>query len=217
MWHVLVIMHDCCKLQFRITAHPVHHRRSATSLVQYLGQVVQYLGQVVQYLGQVIQDLGQVVLYQADRRNRTQEPGQGRSSWKYLSLNFDLSQILSQSYHSDWWLKSKLRLKYFQELQPRSHISHCMSLAVGCKLWDTPVAGLHWVKCSHYIKLFSIVFWMLQPVHCTKYIKSPRIAILDWKVFIIHVHVHSPWLVVMWKDFKTSFDDRSCNTKKWPT
>ena len=34
-------------------------------------------------------------------------------------LSFDLSQILSQSHCSDWWRKSKLILKYFQELHPR--------------------------------------------------------------------------------------------------
>ncbi len=42
----------------------------------------------------------------------------GLSSQKYLSLSFDLSQILSQSHCLDLWLKSKLRFKYFWEHQP---------------------------------------------------------------------------------------------------
>ena len=37
-----------------------------------------------------------------------------------LLLRFDLSQFLSQSHCSEWWLKSKLRLKYFWQLCPGS-------------------------------------------------------------------------------------------------
>ncbi len=39
----------------------------------------------------------------------------GLTPLKYLSLRLGLSQILSQSHCSDYWLKSKLRLKYFKK------------------------------------------------------------------------------------------------------
>ena len=46
-----------------------------------------------------------------------------------LTLSFDLGPILSQWHCWDYWLKSKLRLKYFRELKTMSGVLETLSLS----------------------------------------------------------------------------------------
>ncbi len=94
---------------------------------------------------------------------------EGRSSRKYLSLSFDLSQ---QSELCDWlriWLKSKLRLKYFRELQSLIHIytrrtsSGSWSRTVLAKLMNR---GIYMLKGNFQIKWTLMLIWLLCFISC---------------------------------------------------
>ncbi len=70
----------------------------------------------------------------------------GWSSRIYLSLKCNLSQILSQSHGSDCSLKSKLRLKYFRELQ---HLSTQKS-------WSGVLWAVYWAATVIMTVIFHL-------------------------------------------------------------
>ena len=119
---------------------------------------------------------------------------------KYRSYNFDLSQILSPSNCSDWWLKSKLRLIYLQELWRRALTKKCCSRTHLFSSWRfratcsarnpgtieqrTMQGTAHW-SCN----ISKVVSHML----CT----FPKMWTLNWG-FMLHVRACIVLNVLFW-------------------
>ena len=82
----------------------------------------------------------------------------GWSFQKYLSVSFDLSQILRQSQCSEWWLKSKFRLKFFENSHPGlfplilRHLSH---------MKDQCVQPMRHIWHLDPYRQYTVVFWAL--------------------------------------------------------
>ncbi len=99
----------------------------------------------------------------------------GWSSRKYLSLSFDLSH---QSEQCDWlriWLKSKLRLKYFQELRP----------------WSLPC-----LMFQDIIVTIFLLFWCYACGFC--YLHIYNWLEITYTIYIpLHINIHN-WFLWKW-------------------